>query len=277
MKNLILILSAIILLTGCGSTYTAAPPDLEGTKCEDVGAEADCSADCGEGTQICEDDGFWGECVCEDASTGGTGGSDNTGGTEPGTGGGNTETGGSSGSTGGSDNTGGTSTGGTDNTGGNDPGTGGADNTGGTGGAGCVPKTCEEVTVELTGTATEQGELNSACGSFDDGCGGELDCSCTYAEDCGHYIPDNSESVSEPEGTPQESNLCGGGCTEITSWAVVLEQCGVNPIETPDGPKLFSCSDQYPEERTAEVVGMTTCTLLSQFSSGWGLVGFCCE
>lgn len=189
MKNLILITLAITL-AACGSTISGKQTmDVEGTECGDVGFESPCSIEECDGVQSCEPDKHWGECVCDDTSSGGhdgsSGGSNATGGDD------GKDTGGSK-STGGSDNTGGDggkdtggqpSTGGVPSTGGetstggmggNTGGTGGASggsmNTGGSGG-GCVPKTCDEFSIEMTGKA------GLACGDIPDGCGGEIYCS----------------------------------------------------------------------------------------------------
>lgn len=110
-----------------------------------------------------------------------------------GTGGADTQTGGS----------------GSQNTGGMDA-AGGAGDTGGTGTGTCVPKTCLTIAVELAGGQTDP--VPEACGLVDDGCGNLIDCGGCKEGGCGLGIPEPngiSGDVSITTGTP---NLCSGGC-----------------------------------------------------------------
>lgn len=210
--------------------------DVEGTECDDVGEETSCSIEKCDGTQVCMPDKFWGSCECEDLGTGGedggsggdmstggsnaTGGNDSTGGRDNTGGvGGDIDTGGTM-NTGGDVSTGGVSTGGIMNT-------GGMNNTGGTGGETCVPKTCDEYSIEMAG------EAGFAClggESIDDGCGGILECdvACPDNTKCdGDQFPTESPegingfaTITDYAGSQTTafgprigtSNICSGGC-----------------------------------------------------------------
>jgi len=289
MKKLIPFLLAITL-AACGSSSSFTTKDSEGTECDKAGEESPCSTDECSGIQTCNEDKFWGECICN-TGTGGsetgdgdgdgdgdTGGNpDNTGGSDSGTGGSNQNTGGTS-AGGNETGTGGDSSGGM---GGDTGGTnsGGADSgTGGMGGS-CIPKTCEDMTIELNGdTTVAQGDIGTACGFFDDGCGGELECNCINAQgDCGMGVPINSENQI-PQSTEGQPNICGGGCILITPYTLTLSACGTDLGE--EGPQLYSCSAQYLEvgndtSLASEIIGKN-CTVSVDYASGV-LQGFCCE
>lgn len=162
-------------------------------------------------------------------NSGGTGGTIlNTGGSDSFTGGTNSFTGGNA-STGGLSSSGGES---------------GTSETGGSGGGVCVPKTCETVTLELTGVSTEQGSTNSACGSFDNGCGMQITCECSNDRDCGFNTPVNGQFNTQQE---QENNLCGGGCIELTWSGNVNDKC------FNDNERLFMCPGHYIEDGSTNV------------------------
>lgn len=180
-----------------------------------------------------------------DKLTGSTGGESNNS-----VGGG--ETGGSNGETGG---TGGSADGGT----GGDSG-----GTGGTGGNGtCVPKTCEEVTYEMTNDFSKtQGDLNTACGAFDNGCGGMTFCSCDDAHVCG-------QSIADPYGDPrldplaQDPALCGGGCLEVFGNPIKQDICGGTDY------RLFGCVGIDITSIETYIPDLT-CT-------GHGIEAWCCQ
>jgi len=142
------------------------------------------------------------------------------------------KTGGSNGESGGSSSTGGTDTG----TGGNggDTSTGGSDNTGGsenTGGSGggetCVPKTCDTLTVILSGDAIQQGEPGSSCGTHEDGCGNFIFCDECNGDnrECGGL---RNIRITNPIPEPYvqgEAGVCGGGCLQQTNNTVEAYYC----------------------------------------------------
>lgn len=85
-------------------------------------------------------------------------------------------------------------------------------NTGNDAGSTCVPKTCEEVALELSSGKAE----SDACGEISDGCGKNLDCGgCSdLYQACGGTMP-KIDGSPKPIST---KNLCGGGCNIFTTW-----------------------------------------------------------
>lgn len=274
MKKLTLIILAIIL-GACSSNTETDIRYVEGTKCDNVGKKTSCfiEEEC-KGIQVCETDNYWGECVCApgsfnsggesgegsggDGSEEATGGSENTGGEE---------------STGGSENTGGATTGGEPSTGGfegdtggRDIGTGGEDmGTGGSGGGNvCVPKTCDEITVELVEefqsslasedpllkTDSKQGEQGSACGNHDDGCGGTIACDSCNGDgfSCGgarntrldRLFDINATTYYEPI-----AGICAGGCIEQSiDWIdYIHQQQGIEICQGQPTDFLYTCNE----------------------------------
>jgi len=187
------------------------------------------------------------------------------------------KTGGSNGESGGSSSTGGTDTG----TGGNggDTSTGGSDNTGGsenTGGSGggetCVPKTCDTLTVILSGDAIQQGEPGSSCGTHEDGCGNFIFCDECNGDnrECGGRQTQKltAGTAGNPMYTEGVAGVCGGGCTEQTVNSIKSWYC-------PDHDKAYSCSLLIEEPQIvpppSDFDGMT-CTI-----SEYGDAMFCCN
>lgn len=219
----ILILSALSTFAcggGDGTTgYTTEAPDgcTPGTTqvCAGPGA---CS-----GAQVCSEDGtYWGECVC------GTG----TGG-DPGTGGVNPVTGGTDPGTGGVVNP----PGGTGGTGGTGGATGGSPS-GGTGGDVCVPKTCEQAALDLTGWNSSSLESAPiACGLADDGCGGLIDCGTCLG---GFACDEPSVTTNGAVIVQAQENICASRCALNPFGGINLCDRHTNPQP---GKQWWVCSD----------------------------------
>lgn len=185
--------------------------------------------------------------------------------------GGQDASGGKSGEAGGDGSGGNSNTGGT---GGNNTGsTGGSDNSGGSGGNGCVPKTCQEVTFELTNNITlDDGAIGTACGAFDDGCGGQTLCGCQEPDSCGIVQDKRIECTSvscRPLERFTEENICSPKCTP-QPWQA---SCGSNNYTS------FSCPGLYESEseKVAEYNNMTSCHFALDSVGLYGTNIFCCE
>lgn len=167
------------------------------------------------GAQVCSEDGtYWGECVCGTPGTGGTDPS-GTGGFIPGTGG-------DPGTGGGTINP--PITGGTSGTGGTPQGTGG--------GTVCIPKTCDQIALDLTGWSqealsyapnpctdlsvinicTEFTSAPLACGWAADGCGGLVDCGGCPEDGTSGISCGDSSFFNGTVVIPATANICGSRC-----------------------------------------------------------------
>lgn len=247
----ILILSALSTFA-CGGgdgedTYTTAAPDgcTPGSTqvCSGPGA---CS-----GAQVCSEDGtYWGECVC--GTNPGTGGAPGTGGTDPGTGGViNPPTGG----------------------------TGGTPSGGGTGGDVCVPKTCDQIALDLTGWSQEAlsyapascydtascGSLTSApvaCGWASDGCGNLIDCSTCPEDGTASIGCGDAATLQDQTLAPSTANICGSRCA-LVNTSDACSQWG-------HGNKwAWHCPSSIPP------VGLQGCTHVDNHP--WSTTTWCCN
>lgn len=104
-------------------------------------------------------------------------------------------------------------------------GTGGTDNSGGTGE--CIPKTCDTLTVILSGDAIQQGEPGSSCGTHEDGCGNFIFCDECNGDnrECGGL---RNIRITNPIPEPYvqgEAGVCGGGCLQQTNNTVEAYYC----------------------------------------------------
>jgi hypothetical protein len=189
--------------------YTTEAPD----GCTPGSTQVCAGPDACSGAQVCSEDGtYWGECVCGTPSTGGTDPS-GTGGFVPGT----------------------------------DPGTGSTINppvTGGTGGTPqgtgggtvCVPKTCDQIALDLTGwtpgslayapSGSSSTDPNFcygvaschttsaplACGWAADGCGGLIDCGGCPEDGTSGISCGDSSFFNGAVAIPATANICGSRC-----------------------------------------------------------------
>lgn len=265
-KNIskIIIVAIAYFSFACSSVDGEYNEELPGSKCEKTGSKTECVLDDCEGTLNCDKDGFWSECTCSNLGTGGSGSS--SGGSDNSSGGNDTSTG-SNDNSGGVENTGGNDNpagGSNDNTGGNDNPSGGS----GTGGnEGCVPKTCDEWKDEILNNENKHPDAG-ACGSTDDGCGGELVCSCNEGQTCGKEYYMSKDSTIQ--GNTVE-NICGGGCFKFTQ-SYYRHYC--NDV---DGSTLFVCDvDLSFEENPPSPVPGYECR---QYFGSWTesvQYGYCC-
>jgi hypothetical protein len=122
------------------------------------------------------------------------------------------DTGGQAGSGSGGTSPGGTSTGGTS--------TGGVagSNTGGTGGT-CIPKTCLEIAIELSGNTSNPPK---ACGITNDGCNGYIDCGSKCS---GDLYNDVHYSCGLDLAGPIDPNLCGSTCNRAPGGSGFGSMC----------------------------------------------------
>jgi hypothetical protein len=276
----ICILSSLFILAcggGEGTGYTTAAPG----RCTPGSTQVCAGPGACSGAQVCSQDGtYWSECVCGTPGTGGTN-PYGTGGFVSGTGGTiNPPVTGGAGPQGGA--------------GGTPQGTGGTPQGAG-GGTTCVPKTCNQIALDMTGwtpgslayapngsSSTDRNfcydvaschttSAPLACGWASDGCGGLIDCgSCpedgTVSIGCG-----NTAKIPVPGGNtlvPGTANICGSRCALTNTETTNRGAC----YQWGFGPKwAWECPSSIPP------VGVSNCTPVNnQPSSGTRHI-WCCN
>jgi len=268
-KYILTIIASMSLTIACGgdefTTTSTGPKEpvpnkLTGTVCDSDNTDpVDCSGqdECA-GIQFCEA-GEWGLCDCEQSgesggsSTGGTGGDV-------------------------SGNSGGMPSGGA---------SGGETSTGGSGV--CIPKTCDEITLELNNSEfAEQGTEGSACANHNDGCGGIITCDSCQSD--WHYCGGNRNTHLSwvmdntfPERWEGISGMCSGGCINQASNEMMREFfCNSTIINVPevsslDDIQIVSCAQPESTDNVSlpeNSSGMTCDNFNINLDYGIGV--YCC-
>lgn len=278
----------IPVLFGCQSFSSLG--DMEGLDCDKKSDVRLCDTNSCTGSQVCGEKRVWESCVCPN-ETGGSGGElsgvggGHSGGSNTGSGGeknssggsltgtgGNSETGGVGG-VGGNKNTGGTQSGGENSGGSQNSGglqnSGGAQSGGGSGGViTCIPKECDDLT---------DGELDSWCGTFDNGCNGTVECGCSNHYGCGMGYPKDAyeDFPIELPGTP---NRCGGGCVKVRTIVTSEEACPNS------SDNLYACMFEYipasvfsDPQQVFEITGLSNCTVSESAYVNENVGQLCCD
>lgn len=99
----------------------------------------------------------------------------------------------------------------------------------------CVPVTCEEISITTT-HEIDDGVSRDVCGSYNDGCGGTISCSCEIpGEYCGaENAPRFSQTFVNIRTITAREDLCGDVCHE---------QKTLSENYCPNDKKLYICYD----------------------------------